>query len=252
METIFESVEPETSVASDLREKLLKLVDAGEIKYTSKYIKKSSEKTLENIYKDYERQRLENTNSQLADVIITKFSELMEALDAVKDAEGMKKELEENDLLRKDIKNLVSYVTPVHPTHWNTKWWNHRWKTCGQYKSRANREVVIRFWLVEEGGVVIMGVNAMPFGPPIGVVVFLTVPEGLALGEIDSLTLDGPEFGVNLGRPNDSAELWVFSIPSLRARSYGMGNLFRIRWKDRSVTPVEYENSLPVSGVDAL
>ncbi|CAB4000151.1 Hypothetical predicted protein [Paramuricea clavata] len=112
METIFESVEPETPVASDLREKVLKLVDAGEIKYTSKYIKKASERTLENIYKDYKRQRLENTNSQLADVIITKFSELMEALDAVKDAEGMKKELEENDLLRKDIKNLVGYVTP--------------------------------------------------------------------------------------------------------------------------------------------
>ncbi|CAB3999473.1 Hypothetical predicted protein [Paramuricea clavata] len=115
METIFEPVEPETPVASDLREKLLKLVDAGEIKYTSKYIKKASEKTLENIYKDYERQRLESTNSQLADVIITKFSELMEALDAVKDAEGMKKELEENDLLRKDIKNLVGYVTPYIP-----------------------------------------------------------------------------------------------------------------------------------------
>ena len=115
METIFESVEPETPVASDLREKLLKLVDAGEIKYASKYIKKASEKTLENIYKDYERQRLENTNNQLADVIITKFSELMEALDAVKDAEGMKKELEENDLLRKEIKNLVSYITPYIP-----------------------------------------------------------------------------------------------------------------------------------------
>ena len=115
METIFESVEPETPVASGLREKLLKLVDAGEIKYTSKYIKKASEKTLENIYRDYERQRLEYTNNQLADVIITKFSELMEALDAVKDGERMKKELEENDLLRKDIKNLVGYVTPYIP-----------------------------------------------------------------------------------------------------------------------------------------
>ena len=118
METIFESVEPETPetpVASDLRENLLKLVDEGEIKYTSKYIKKASEKTLENIHKDYERQQLENTNNQLADVIITKFSELMEALDAVKDSEGMKKELEENSLLKKDIKNLVSYVTPYIP-----------------------------------------------------------------------------------------------------------------------------------------
>jgi hypothetical protein len=63
METIFESVELETPVASDWREKLLKLVDAGEIKYTTKYIKKASEKTLENIYKDYERQQLANTTT---------------------------------------------------------------------------------------------------------------------------------------------------------------------------------------------
>ena len=121
METIFESVEPETPVASvaseeeHLREELLKLADTGEIKYITKYIKKASEKILDGIYKDYKRQQLENTNNRLADVIITKFSELMEALDAVKDAERMKKELEENNLLRKYIKNLVSYVTPYIP-----------------------------------------------------------------------------------------------------------------------------------------
>ncbi|CAB4013968.1 Hypothetical predicted protein [Paramuricea clavata] len=103
-----------------------------------------------------------------------------------------------------------------------------------------------------EGDSAIMGVNAMPFGPPIGVVVFITVPEDVMLGEINNFTLDGPEFGINLGRPDDSAESWVFSIPSIRARSYGMGNLFRIRRKHRSVMPVEYENSLPVSGIDAL
>ncbi|CAB4023804.1 Hypothetical predicted protein, partial [Paramuricea clavata] len=92
-----------------------------------------------------------------------------------------------------------------------------------------------------------MGTNAIPSGPPIGVVVFLNVPEDATLAEIDNFTLDGPEFGINLGRPNDSAESWVFSIPSLRARSYGMGKLFRIQWSDRSVMPAEYKNSLPVS-----
>jgi hypothetical protein len=46
----------------------------------------------------------------------------------------------------------------------------------------------------------------------------------------------------------------VFSVPSLRVRSYGMGNLFRIWWSDRSVMAgeVEYENSLPVSGIATL
>ena len=116
----------------------------------------------------------------------------------------------------------------------------------------GSREVDVRFWLVGETGAIIMGVNAMPSGPTIGVIAFLTVPEDVMLGEIDNFTLDGPESGINLGRPDGFAESWVFSIPSLRARSYGMGNLFRIRLKDRSVMAVEYENSLPVSGVDAL
>jgi hypothetical protein len=73
-------------------------------------------------------------------------------------------------------------------------------------------------------------------------------------GEIDNFTLDGTEFGINLGRPNGFAESWVFSVPSLRVRSYGMGNLFRIWWSDRSVMAgeVEYENSLPVSGIATL
>ncbi|CAB4016229.1 Hypothetical predicted protein [Paramuricea clavata] len=113
MENVFESTEPEapevhTADQSDRTaiEELLKLVDAGEIKYTAKYIKKASEKTVESIHKDYVRQQLENTNNQLAGVIITKFSELMEALEAVKDIKEMKKELAENKLLRKDLKTL--------------------------------------------------------------------------------------------------------------------------------------------------
>ncbi|CAB4041709.1 Hypothetical predicted protein, partial [Paramuricea clavata] len=58
-----------------------------------------------------------------------------------------------------------------------------------------------------------MGVNAIPFGPPIGVVVFLTVPKDVTLEEIDNFKLDGPEFGINLGRPDGFAESLVFSIP---------------------------------------
>jgi leucyl-tRNA synthetase len=120
MENILESTKPDvfevpSANQRDRREELIKLADAVEIKYTAKYIKRASEKTLESIYKDYERQQLENTNYQLADVIIIKFSELMQALEAVTDIEGMKKELAENSLLRKYLKNLVGYVTPYIP-----------------------------------------------------------------------------------------------------------------------------------------
>ena len=74
----------------------------------------------------------------------------------------------------------------------------------------SNREVDTRFWLVGETNAIIMGVNAIPFGPPIGVIVFLTVPEDMTPGEINNFTPDGPEFGINLGRPDDFAESWVF------------------------------------------
>lgn len=39
----------------------------------------------------------------------------MEALEAVKDTEGMKKELWGKNLLRKDLKSLVGYVAPYIP-----------------------------------------------------------------------------------------------------------------------------------------
>ena len=112
------SEEPQVTeeVKSDeLRSVLLKLAEDGGIKYTTKYIKKASEKTLESIYKEYERQQLDETNDQLADILITKFSELMKALEAVEDKEGMEKELCENKLLKKDLKRIVGYVTPYIP-----------------------------------------------------------------------------------------------------------------------------------------
>jgi hypothetical protein len=61
----------------------------------------------------------------------------------------------------------------------------------------TDREVDVRFRVVgiETNAIII----AIPFGPPIGVVVFLTVQEDVTLGEINNFTLDGPEFGINLG-----------------------------------------------------
>ncbi|CAB3993936.1 Hypothetical predicted protein [Paramuricea clavata] len=86
---------------------------------------------------------------------------------------------------------------------------------------RVDEEVDVRFEDTgTEPNAIIMGVNAIPFGPPIGIIVFLIVPEDITLGEIDNFTLDGPEFGINLGRPDGFAESWVFSVPSLRVRSY--------------------------------
>ncbi|CAB3997344.1 Hypothetical predicted protein, partial [Paramuricea clavata] len=105
------------------REELLKQADAGEINYTAKYIKKHPKKTLESIYKDYERQQLENTNNQQTDILIAKFTELMGELKAVKSIPsvyltGGKQAAQcvvENKLLKKDLRNLVGYITPYIP-----------------------------------------------------------------------------------------------------------------------------------------
>ncbi|CAB4043313.1 Hypothetical predicted protein, partial [Paramuricea clavata] len=98
---------------------------------------------------------------------------------------------------------------------------------------KGSKEVTTRFWSAGKTDAIIMGVNATPSGPPIGIVVFLIVPENITLGEIVNFTLKGLKFAINLGQPDDFAESWMFSIPP-----YGMGNLFRIRWKDRSVMPI--------------
>lgn len=51
----------------------------------------------------------------VTDVIMSKFSELMERLNMRNNAADTGKKLQEKKLLRKDINNMVSYVTPIIP-----------------------------------------------------------------------------------------------------------------------------------------
>ena len=107
--------ETEETPNANLREELLSLSEKGEIKQTEKYIRKASQDTLIKIKKDYERKQLDAANEFISENLISKFSDLMKNLELVDDSEETEKELADNQMLKKDIKNLIGYMTPFLP-----------------------------------------------------------------------------------------------------------------------------------------
>ena len=98
-----------------VRAELITLAEKHEIKHSVNYIKKASQSALEKIKEDYDRRQLEETNEYLSDVIVEKFSEFMKGLDMIDDALSMKDDLSSNRMVKKDLKNLLGYVTPFIP-----------------------------------------------------------------------------------------------------------------------------------------
>ena len=109
------SEETEETSNVNLREELLSLAEKGEIKQSEKYIKKASQETLEKIKKDYDRKQLDVTNEYISEKLISNFSELMKNLKFVDDSKKMEKELDDNQMLKKDLKNLIGHITPFIP-----------------------------------------------------------------------------------------------------------------------------------------
>ncbi len=102
-----ESTEPENTL-QNLRDELLTLAEKHEINYTSAYIKKASQSALEKIKQDYERKQLEETNEYPSNTLISKFSEFMEGLRMIDDAESMEEELAHNNMIKRDLKHFVT------------------------------------------------------------------------------------------------------------------------------------------------
>ena len=98
-----------------LREELISLAEAGEIMYTPKNIKKASQAVLEKIKRDYDRKQTDEASEFLSDNIISKVSELLSNLDMIKEPDEMEKELQDNKLLKRDQKNIISHITPYIP-----------------------------------------------------------------------------------------------------------------------------------------
>ena len=98
-----------------LRNELITLAEKHEIKHSAAYIKKASHSTLEKIKSDYERKQLEETNEFLTETLMGKLSELMEEANMIDDAKSMEEELTHNKMVKKDLKNILRYVTPYIP-----------------------------------------------------------------------------------------------------------------------------------------
>ena len=97
------------------REEILRLVSESKIKHTTKYIEKQSDESLEKIYRNYIAKQLDETNEQIARTLIDQISELLTSLEMVEEKEELKDDLQNNELFKRDVKSILSYVTPYVP-----------------------------------------------------------------------------------------------------------------------------------------
>jgi hypothetical protein len=91
-----------------LRGKVISLIDRGEVKRTHAAVKKLGRKTLEKILAEHAQNRIEETNEMLSDALLNQLGDLMGNV-------GMVKELNDNDLFKRDAKTLISHITPYIP-----------------------------------------------------------------------------------------------------------------------------------------
>ena len=98
-----------------IRAELIRLSEDGEIEQSIKHIKNAWEKVIRKIYAEYELKQAEKTNCFLTDMFISKFSSLLGGLDAIESGEELDKELQNDKLLRRDVKKLVERFTPFLP-----------------------------------------------------------------------------------------------------------------------------------------
>ena len=104
-----------TSEADHTRMRMVQLAEAGEISQSVKYIKKASDKVISKLYAEYEMIEQDKNNTILADVLITKFSDLMGMLQTVPSGDLLAAELREDKLLQGNIKTVVGFITPFVP-----------------------------------------------------------------------------------------------------------------------------------------
>ena len=97
------------------REEVLRLVAEEKIKRTTKHVEKASDEAVEKIYKSYLTKQLDETNYQIADTLIKQLSELMTSLELVDDGDSLEKDLENNELFKRDVKNILCYITSYIP-----------------------------------------------------------------------------------------------------------------------------------------
>ena len=107
--------EGQTTEPDRTRMKMVQLAESGEISQSVKYIKKASDKVISKLYAEYLMIEQDKSNTILADVLITKFSDLMGMLETVPSGDLLAAELKEDKLLQGNIKTAVGFITPFVP-----------------------------------------------------------------------------------------------------------------------------------------
>ena len=98
-----------------LKSELITLAEKGEIKQSVANIKRASYSVLEKIKAEYERKQLEDTNEYLSETLMEKLLEFMEGANMIDDAKNMEEELLHNKMVKRDLRNILGYVTPYIP-----------------------------------------------------------------------------------------------------------------------------------------
>ena len=93
----------------------MKLAEDGDLDKSVNYIKKASQKVINKLYTEYERKRMQKANEFLTDLLISRFTNTLGGLDAIESPEELTKELNEDELLKRDIHSLVERITPFIP-----------------------------------------------------------------------------------------------------------------------------------------
>ncbi len=109
------SEKPVADDSQSLRSEMISLAEKHEIKQSVAYIKKASHSELEKIKEEYERKQLEETNEYLSETLMEKLSEFMEGINMIDDAKSMEEELLHNKMVKRDLRNILGYVTPYVP-----------------------------------------------------------------------------------------------------------------------------------------
>ena len=94
------------------RKELLKMAEDGEMDKSVAYIKKASGKVIDKLYTEYERKRMQKANEFLTDMLISKFANTLGGLDAIESPEKLSNDLKKDELLKRDVYNLVEKITP--------------------------------------------------------------------------------------------------------------------------------------------
>ena len=105
----------ENTEIEDSRAELIRLSNAGEIKQSESYLKKASGKVIMKIRREYIVAQREKANVVLAEALIEKFSDLMEAINMVDSGNELREELNQDKLFKSDVKSVVAKLSPYIP-----------------------------------------------------------------------------------------------------------------------------------------